>query len=242
MPCHALVFTLLLYASSQLSRPRSAAQRDWHRKRRSISIHRSRSQHGSMTLSGRMTLEEKVSQMQNHARRDTAPRRAGVQLVERGPARHRAVRLRDRVSAGHRPGRHLGRTADACRSRRRSRPRRARSTPRPCGTTSTASTIGLDLWSPNINIFRDPRWGRGQETYGEDPFLTSRMGVAFVDGLQGDDPQYLQDHRHAQALRRTQRPGEHAAHCERRSSSARSRRHLPARVSRHGHAGQGRSA
>ena len=50
---------------------------------------------------------------------------------------------------------------------------------------------GLDFWAPNINIFRDPRWGRGQETYGEDPFLTSRMAVAFVSGMQGDDPQYL---------------------------------------------------
>jgi beta-glucosidase len=50
---------------------------------------------------------------------------------------------------------------------------------------------GLTIWSPNINIFRDPRWGRGQETYGEDPFLTSQMGVAFVTGLQGDDPQYF---------------------------------------------------
>jgi len=50
---------------------------------------------------------------------------------------------------------------------------------------------GLDFWSPNINIFRDPRWGRGQETYGEDPFLTGRMGVAFVTGLQGDDPKYV---------------------------------------------------
>ena len=50
---------------------------------------------------------------------------------------------------------------------------------------------GLTFWSPNINIFRDPRWGRGQETYGEDPFLTGRMGVAFVKGLQGNDPKYL---------------------------------------------------
>lgn len=50
---------------------------------------------------------------------------------------------------------------------------------------------GLTYWSPNINIFRDPRWGRGQETYGEDPYLTSRMGVAFVKGLQGNDPKYL---------------------------------------------------
>ncbi|WP_252263646.1 glycoside hydrolase family 3 C-terminal domain-containing protein [Paracidobacterium acidisoli] len=49
---------------------------------------------------------------------------------------------------------------------------------------------GLDFWSPNLNIFRDPRWGRGQETYGEDPYLTSRMGVAYVTGLQGNDPKY----------------------------------------------------
>ena len=50
---------------------------------------------------------------------------------------------------------------------------------------------GLTIWSPNINIFRDPRWGRGQETYGEDPFLTSCFGVAFVRGLQGNDTNYL---------------------------------------------------
>ena len=50
---------------------------------------------------------------------------------------------------------------------------------------------GLTFWTPNINIFRDPRWGRGQETYGEDPWLTGRMGTAMVRGLQGDDPQYL---------------------------------------------------
>lgn len=50
---------------------------------------------------------------------------------------------------------------------------------------------GLTIWSPNVNIFRDPRWGRGQETYGEDPFLTSRFAVAFVRGLQGIDPNYL---------------------------------------------------
>ncbi len=50
---------------------------------------------------------------------------------------------------------------------------------------------GLVFWSPNINIFRDPRWGRGQETYGEDPFLTGAIGTAFVKGMQGDDPRYL---------------------------------------------------
>ena len=49
---------------------------------------------------------------------------------------------------------------------------------------------GLTFWSPNINIFRDPRWGRGQETYGEDPFLTGQLGVNFVEGMQGDDPKY----------------------------------------------------
>ena len=51
--------------------------------------------------------------------------------------------------------------------------------------------MGLTYWTPNINIFRDPRWGRGQETYGEDPFLTAAMGAWFVKGLQGDDPKYL---------------------------------------------------
>lgn len=50
---------------------------------------------------------------------------------------------------------------------------------------------GLTFWAPNVNIFRDPRWGRGQETYGEDPYLTSRMGVRFVKGMQGDDPEYM---------------------------------------------------
>ena len=51
--------------------------------------------------------------------------------------------------------------------------------------------MGLTFWTPKINIFRDPRWGRGQETYGEDPYLTATMGTAFVKGLQGDDPKYL---------------------------------------------------
>ncbi|HTF66965.1 MAG TPA: glycoside hydrolase family 3 N-terminal domain-containing protein, partial [Edaphobacter sp.] len=50
---------------------------------------------------------------------------------------------------------------------------------------------GLTIWSPNINIFRDPRWGRGQETYGEDPFLTAQLGTAFVKGIQGTDPTYF---------------------------------------------------
>src|SRR4051812_42383711 len=56
---------------------------------------------------------------------------------------------------------------------------------------SHARFYGLSFWSPNVNIFRDPRWGRGQETYGEDPYLTSQIGVSFVRGMQGDDPSHL---------------------------------------------------
>ena len=56
---------------------------------------------------------------------------------------------------------------------------------------NSARYYGLTFWTPNLNIFRDPRWGRGQETYGEDPFLTARLGVAFIRGLQGDDPKYV---------------------------------------------------
>ena len=67
--------------------------------------------------------------------------------------------------------------------------------PAPSGPDALAilpgRTAGLTYWSPNINIFRDPRWGRGQETYGEDPYLTGRMGVSFVIGMQGKDPHYL---------------------------------------------------
>jgi beta-glucosidase len=55
----------------------------------------------------------------------------------------------------------------------------------------TSRYTGLTFWSPNVNIFRDPRWGRGQETYGEDPYLTARLGIQFVRGMQGDDPHFL---------------------------------------------------
>ncbi|MDD1452731.1 glycoside hydrolase family 3 N-terminal domain-containing protein [Sphingomonas sp. H160509] len=65
---------------------------------------------------------------------------------------------------------------------------------------------GLTIWSPNINIFRDPRWGRGQETYGEDPYLTGRLGVAFIGGLQGPDPLHPKVIATPQAFRGTQRP------------------------------------
>ncbi|MGQ9621234.1 MAG: glycoside hydrolase family 3 C-terminal domain-containing protein [Bacteroidales bacterium] len=56
---------------------------------------------------------------------------------------------------------------------------------------SRARYQGLTFWTPNINIFRDPRWGRGQETYGEDPFLTGKLAVQFIKGLQGDNPKYF---------------------------------------------------
>ena len=71
------------------------------------------------------------------------------------------------------------------------KPSAALPSPRSAPGAAPGRTAGLTYWSPNINIFRDPRWGRGQETYGEDPYLTSRMGVAFVKGMQGDDPHYL---------------------------------------------------
>jgi len=83
--------------------------------------------------------------------------------------------------------------------------------------------FGLTPWSPNINIFRDPRWGRGQETYGECPYLTSRLGVAFVRGLQGSDPKYL---------KLVATPKHYAVHSgpESRCYSARSPRNLSSRV------------
>jgi beta-glucosidase len=77
---------------------------------------------------------------------------------------------------------------------------------------------GLTFWSPNVNIFRDPRWGRGQETYGEDPYLTASMGVAFVQGLQGDHPDYL---------KLVATPKHYAAH----SGPELDRHHFDARVS-----------
>lgn len=140
-------------------------------------------------LVGKMTLEEKVSQMQNHAAAiprlnvpeydwwseglhgiarsgyaTVFPQAIGLAATWDVPLMHEvATTISTETRAKH---------SEALRHNIHSR------------------YFGLDLWSPNINIFRDPRWGRGQETYGEDPFLTSRMGVAFVEGLQGDDPHY----------------------------------------------------
>ena len=71
---------------------------------------------------------------------------------------------------------------------------------------------GLTFWSPNINIFRDPRWGRGQETYGEDPYLTAQMGLNFIKGMQGNDPKYLKVVATSKHFCSAQRPRIHAAH------------------------------
>ena len=140
-------------------------------------------------LVGRMTLEEKVSQMQNHAvgiPRLNVPEYDWWSEALHGIARSgyatvfpQAIGL---AATWDVPLMHEVATTISTEARAKN------SEALRHGIHSIY--YGLDVWSPNINIFRDPRWGRGQETYGEDPFLTSRMGVAFVEGLQGDNPHY----------------------------------------------------
>ncbi len=122
---------------------------------------------------------------------DSAARRSGIQLVERSAARRRALRARDGVSAGDRDRRDVERQPHVAASRPSSPTRRAPSITSTSAHDSHQRYQGLTFWSPNINLFRDPRWGRGQETYGEDPFLTGTLGVQFIRGLQGDDPKYF---------------------------------------------------
>ena len=138
----------------------------------------------------RMTLEEKASQLVNQARAIPRLGVPGIRLVERGAAR-RSDERDDGVSRADRTGGDL-RPAGDSRDGRGDRHRGADQARAGGGGERRNSDIfqGLDFWAPNMNIFRDPRWGRGQETYGEDPFLTARMGVAFVTGMQGDDPHY----------------------------------------------------
>jgi len=141
-------------------------------------------------LVSRMTLDEKISQMQNNA--PAIPRLGipaygwanealhGVALAGNATVFPQAIGLAatwdtDLVHS----------IADVISTEARAKHNDA------IQHSNFAEHYGLDFWSPNINIFRDPRWGRGQETYGEDPFLTGRMAVAFVTGLQGDDPKYL---------------------------------------------------
>jgi beta-glucosidase len=141
-------------------------------------------------LVSRMTLEEKVSQMMN-----TAPAipRLGIPEYDwwneglHGVAFSGvATVFPQAIGLGATFDQQLvGRVADVISTEARAKYNEAQR------QGNRARFFGLTFWSPNINIFRDPRWGRGQETYGEDPYLTGRLGVAFVKGMQGDDPKYL---------------------------------------------------
>ena len=140
-------------------------------------------------LVSRMTLEEKVLQMQNSA---PAIERLGIPAYDwwnealHGVARAgeatvfpQAIGLAATWDTGL-----MHRVADVISTEARAKYNEA------IRHNNHGRYYGLTFWSPNINIFRDPRWGRGQETYGEDPFLTGRMAVAFIQGLQGNDPHY----------------------------------------------------
>src|ERR1017187_9009781 len=149
-------------------------------------------------LVSRMTLEEKVLQMQHSP---PAIPRLGVPVYNwwnealHGVAQHRATVFPEPIGFGASfDPEVVHKKADALSTEERAKFQEAgRRPPVPgVGPGAAPGRIAyLDYWSPNVNIFRDPRWGRGQETYGEDPFLTSRMGVAFVKGMQGDDPRYF---------------------------------------------------
>ena len=141
-------------------------------------------------LVSRMTLEEKVSQMMNAA---PAIPRLGVPEYDwwnealHGVAFNGVATVFPQaigLGATFDP-RLVGRVAEVISTEARAKYHEAQR------RGDRSRFRGLTFWSPNINIFRDPRWGRGQETYGEDPYLTGRLGVEFVKGLQGDDPKYL---------------------------------------------------
>ena len=150
-------------------------------------------------LVSRMSLEEKVLQMQS-----TAPAipRLGIPAYNwwnealHGVAQGRATVFPQAIGlAASWDTALMRRVADIISTEARAKYNDALTRPAPTGPetlmTLPGRTAGLTYWSPNINIFRDPRWGRGQETYGEDPYLTGRMAVAFVTGMQGSDPRYL---------------------------------------------------
>jgi beta-glucosidase len=150
-------------------------------------------------LVSRMTLEEKVLQMQSTA---PAIERLGVPAYNwwnealHGVAQGRATVFPQAIGlAATWDTELMYRVADIISTEARAKYHDALTRPAPTLPNPTATrpsaTAGLTYWSPNVNIFRDPRWGRGQETYGEDPYLAGRLGVAFVSGLQGKDPHYL---------------------------------------------------
>jgi len=140
-------------------------------------------------LVSRMTLEEKVLQMQNSA---PALDRLGIPAYDWwNEALHGVARAGEATVFPQAIGlaatwdtELMHRIADVISTEARAKYNQA------IRDNNHARYYGLTFWSPNINIFRDPRWGRGQETYGEDPFLTGRMAVAFIRGMQGDDPHY----------------------------------------------------
>ena len=144
----------------------------------------------------RMTLDEKVLQMQSTAPaipRLSVPAYNWWNEALHGVAQGRATVFPQAIGLGATWDTDLmHRVADTISTEARAKYNEAQRHPAPVETgVLPGRTAGLTYWSPNVNIFRDPRWGRGQETYGEDPFLTSRMGVEFVKGMQGDDPHYL---------------------------------------------------
>jgi beta-glucosidase len=150
-------------------------------------------------LVSRMTLEEKVLQMQSTA---PAIERLGVPAYNwwnealHGVAQGRATVFPQAIGLAATWDTDLMyRVADVISTEARAKYNDALTRPAPSGPDALATlpgrTAGLTYWSPNVNIFRDPRWGRGQETYGEDPYLSGRMAVAFVTGMQGRDPRYL---------------------------------------------------
>jgi beta-glucosidase len=150
-------------------------------------------------LLSRMTLEEKILQMQSTA--PAIPRLGVAAYNWWNEALHGVVQGRATVFpqaiglAATWDTDLMYRVADIISTEARAKYNDALTRPAPSGPevlmTLPGRTAGLTYWSPNINIFRDPRWGRGQETYGEDPYLTGRLAVAFVTGMQGNDPRYL---------------------------------------------------
>ena len=142
-------------------------------------------------LIGRMTLEEKVLQMQHTA--PAIPRLNVPSYDWWNEALHGVARSGNATVFPQAIGMAATWDADLVHREGRAISTEARAKYNQAQRDSNHSIyFGLTFWSPNINIFRDPRWGRGQETYGEDPFLTTKLGVAFVKGLQGDDPKYLE--------------------------------------------------
>jgi beta-glucosidase len=176
--------TLLLACVPMLAaaQSRAAEERPW------LDTSRGFEERAALLVS-RMTLEEKAAQMQNNA---PAIERLGVPAYDWwNEALHGVARAGEATVFPQAIGMAasfnvplMGQVADAISDEARAKHHRF------FAEGKHGRYQGLTFWSPNINIFRDPRWGRGQETYGEDPYLTSRLGIAFVRGLQGDDPTY----------------------------------------------------